>query len=139
MRQTGRRHCHRDGSAVRRHVKQGLRKTQRQHVGNELSGVLFGHADFPVSCSILGDGDPAITRPDGTEAEYFLLRPVDQNVTRQYIETAGGQLVLGGARLGGKMSLSVVAYQPGGRNTKADLRELLARTLAEFELTGVIE
>jgi hypothetical protein len=33
---------HRDGFAVRRHINQGLRKAQCQHVWNELSGVLFG-------------------------------------------------------------------------------------------------
>ncbi|CNK78347.1 Uncharacterised protein [Mycobacterium tuberculosis] len=37
------------------------------------------------------------------------------------------------------MSISVVAYQPGGENSKSALRELAARTLAEFGLTGVID
>ena len=37
------------------------------------------------------------------------------------------------------MSISIVAYQPGGTNSKAQLRELAAKTLAEFELTGVID
>ncbi|CNI94870.1 Uncharacterised protein [Mycobacterium tuberculosis] len=41
-------------------------------------------------------------------------------------------------RVVGKMSISIVAYRPGGINTKAHLRELAAQTLAEFELTGVI-
>ena len=44
-----------------------------------------------------------------------------------------------GGRLGGKMSMSVVGYQPGGKNTKQDLRELVARTLTEFGLTGKID
>src|SRR4051794_12927987 len=34
----------------------------------------FGQSDdMPVSCSNLGDIDPALGRPDGTEAEYVLL------------------------------------------------------------------
>ena len=64
---------------------------------------------------------------DGTAAEYVMLRGVDQNVTRQYIESVGGQLVVVGGRLVGKMSMSVVAYQPGGKNSKPDLRELAAQ------------
>jgi len=37
------------------------------------------------------------------------------------------------------MSISVVAYQPGAQNSKPHLRELAARTLKEFGLTGVID
>ena len=44
-----------------------------------------------------------------------------------------------GGRLNGKMSISVVGYRPGAENTKQDLRELVARTLAEFGVTGIIE
>jgi hypothetical protein len=68
-----------------------------------------------------------------------MLRAVDQNVTRSYIESVGGQLVVVGGRLLGKMNISVVAYQPGGKNSKPHLRELVAQTLAEFDLTGVID
>jgi hypothetical protein len=35
--------------------------------------------------------------------------------------------------------ISVGAYQPGAENTKPALRELAARTLAEFDLTGEID
>ena len=36
----------------------------------------------------------------------------------------------------GKIFIHVLAYQPGAENTKPALRELAARTLAEFDLTG---
>ena len=39
----------------------------------------------------------------------------------------------------GKISVAVIAHQPGAENSKPRLRELAARTLAEFELTGVVE
>jgi hypothetical protein len=42
-------------------------------------------------------------------------------------------------RIAGKVSIAVNAYQPGANNSKAELRELAARTLAEFDLTGVID
>jgi polyketide synthase 5 len=41
--------------------------------------------------------------------------------------------------VGGKIGISLVAYQPGAANTKPALRELAARTLAEFDLTGEID
>jgi hypothetical protein len=39
----------------------------------------------------------------------------------------------------GKIFITVLAYQPGAENTKPALRELAARTLAEFDLTGQID
>jgi hypothetical protein len=41
-------------------------------------------------------------------------------------------------RINGKMTISVVAYEVGEENSKSRLRELTARTLAEFGLTGEI-
>jgi hypothetical protein len=104
-----------------------------------LANLMFGFGDSAVLCSNLGHLPVALACHDGTAAEYVNLRGVDRNVTRRYIESASGQLVVVGGRLGGKMSMSVVAYQAGAENSKARLRELAARTLAEFELTGVIE
>jgi len=102
--------------------------------------LIFGFAaDLPVSCSNLGDIDPAIGRPDGTDAEYVMLRGVDRRITRQSLERKRGQLTLVAGRIGGKMSISIIGYQPTGQNSKAHLRELAAKTLAEFDLTGVID
>ncbi|MGE2713816.1 hypothetical protein ACQI4L_07155 [Mycolicibacterium litorale] len=98
--------------------------------------VMFG--DLPVSCSNLGEIDPAVGRPDGSDAEYFMLRGVDQDLTREQIERAGGQLVVACVRLGELMSIGIVSYQPGGNNTKRHLRDLTALTLAEFDLYGEI-
>ncbi|KUI21758.1 hypothetical protein AU195_02860 [Mycobacterium sp. IS-1496] len=96
--------------------------------------VMFG--DLPVSCSNLGEIDLAVGRPDGTDAEYFMLRGVDQNLTRDQIERAGGQLVVVSVRLGDVISLGIVSYQPGATNTKRHLRDLTTLTLAEFDLYG---
>jgi hypothetical protein len=98
----------------------------------------FG-ADLPVSCSNLGDLPPEIGRPDGTDADFVILRGIDRDNTRQTLEQRSGLLAVTGGRIGGKMSISIVAYQPGGQNTKPHLRELAARTLAEFGLTGRID
>ena len=103
------------------------------------SDVVFGFDDLPVSCSNLGEVDSVMARVDGTDAEYVILRGVDRHVTRQYLERRGGLLTVLAGRIGGKISITVVAYQPGGQNTKPRLRELAAQTLAEFDLTGVID
>jgi hypothetical protein len=102
--------------------------------------LFFGQTDdLPVSCSNLGDIDPALARADGTDAEYVLLRGVDQHVSRQHIERIGGQLVVASGRINGKITIGIVAYQPGGDNSRTYLREVAAKTLAAFELSGVID
>ncbi|OMC35551.1 hypothetical protein A5740_00390 [Mycobacterium sp. GA-1841] len=105
-----------------------------------LGGLFYGSStELPVHCSNLGDIDPAIGCPDGTRAEYVLLRGVDQNVSRRDIEQRGGQLVLVSARINGKISIGIVAYQPDAENSKPRLRGLAAQTLADFGLTGLVD
>jgi hypothetical protein len=100
---------------------------------------LFDFTDLPVSCSSVGEIDPAVGRADGTDAEYSMLRGVDRRTTRRALEQRGGILTVAGGHLLGKMSIMVSSYQPGGQNSKAHLRELVAGTLAEFGITGKID
>jgi polyketide synthase 5 len=102
-----------------------------------LSDLIFGDPDLPVFCSNLGDFGMLMCRLDGTDAEYVTTRGAS-NVTRQWLERAGGLMHLQCGRIGSKIGISVVAYQPGAANTKPALRDLAARTLAEFDLTGEI-
>jgi hypothetical protein len=97
--------------------------------------------DRPVVYSNLGDVGSIISLLDGTHCEYAFARGTRQHVTRQWLERTGGQMQLLSFRLPlrGKIFIHVLAYQPGAENTKPALRELAARTLAEFDLTGVIE
>jgi hypothetical protein len=97
--------------------------------------------DHPVFCSNFGDIGPLVTRLDGTDCEYFYARGINQRATRQWLEKTGGQLQLLSHRSPAlsTFSMHVVAYQPGAENTKPALRQLAARTLAEFDLTGQIE
>ncbi|BBX92833.1 hypothetical protein H5U98_16255 [Mycolicibacterium boenickei] len=103
-----------------------------------LSDAFVGAAGLPVSCSNMGELDPAFSRADGTDAEFVVMRGVDQNVIEREIVRAGGHLVLVSGRLGGRISISVVGYQPGAENTKDWLRELATQVLGEFELTGMV-
>jgi hypothetical protein len=104
-----------------------------------LADVAFAYADLPVGCSNLGDVDPAVGRPDGTDADRVFLRLMEQNVTRRSLERTHGQLFLASGRIGGKIFITVSCYQLGGSNSKPGLRGLAAQTLAEFDLTGTID
>ncbi len=103
-----------------------------------VADLVFGPADLPVSCSNFGDIDVAVGRPDGTDAEFVFLRGLNRHVPRQVLEQRGGFLSLVSGRIGGKIAITVSAYQPGATNSKPRLRELAAQTLAEFNLTGVM-
>ncbi len=94
--------------------------------------------DQAVFCSYLGDLSSLITQADGTVAEYANARTTGQRESRQLLERTGGRIVILSGRLSGKIFISVGAYQPGAENTTRALRELAARTLADFDLTGEI-
>jgi hypothetical protein len=102
--------------------------------------LLFSYSeDLPVSCSNLGDLPPQIAQVDGTSAELVVLRALDQNVTMQEMERSHGQLVVVSARVNGKVSVSIEAYEIGAENSKQRLRDLAEATLTDFGLTAVIE
>jgi hypothetical protein len=97
--------------------------------------------DRPVVYSNLGDVGSIVSLLDGTHCEYAFARGTRQHVTQQWLERTGGQMQLLSFRLPvrGKIFIHVLAYQPGAENTKSALRELGARALAEFGLTGLID
>jgi hypothetical protein len=97
--------------------------------------------DCPVVCSNLGDMGKVVCLLDGTHCDYGVARGNRQQVTRRWLELTGGQLSVLNLRAPtiGKIFITVLAYQPGAENTKPALRELAARTLAEFDLTGEID
>ena len=99
----------------------------------------FADPDRPVVCSNLGDVGAVVNRLDGTDAEFSYARGTRQHVTRQWLERIGGQMHLLCFRIPGRIVIHVLAYQPGAENTKPALRELAARVLAEFDLTGQID
>lgn len=144
-----------DARAAIKHAFESLRRTPEQaspllplaplapfapkRALKRLTEAAFSYADLPVAFSSMGNMPPNAGRPDGTEAEYAFGRGMIQRVMRRDLERAYGELALFLLRTGGKMCMTVSAYQPGRANTKSELRDLAAATLAEFHLTGVIE
>jgi hypothetical protein len=96
-------------------------------------------ADLPVFCSNVGDLPAEILKIDGTEAEYLFIRGIDRRVTREALEKRSGLLTVMAGRVGGRVLMSVVVFQPGWDNTKEALRELVRRTLSDFGLNGRID
>ncbi|MCV7282691.1 hypothetical protein H7J88_23930 [Mycolicibacterium flavescens] len=105
----------------------------------KVADVFFGSGDdLPVSCSNLGDLEPLAGRVDGTDADYVMLRGVDQGVRRSVIERAGGQLVVVAGRINGRISICVVGYQCGTENSKDRLRALARQAIEEFGLSAEV-
>jgi diacylglycerol O-acyltransferase len=96
-------------------------------------------ADLPVGCSNLGEIDSATAHADGTKADYVAVRLVEQNLTANSPELASGELYMMSGRICGKLFISFRAYQPGTENARQVLLQKVADTLADFDLTGVIE
>lgn len=94
--------------------------------------------DQPVFASHLGDLSSLISQADGTVAAFANARTTGQQESRQLLERTGGRTVILSGRISGKIFISIGAYQPGAENTTCALRELAAKTLTDFGLTGEI-
>lgn len=104
-----------------------------------LADVALEYNDYPVGCSNVGPLDPAVNRPDGTDADYIFCKLAEQRVRPDKVLSTYGQLFLASGRVNYKVFLAVVAYQPGVIESLADLTNLLTETLDDFGLHAVIE
>jgi diacylglycerol O-acyltransferase / wax synthase len=95
-----------------------------------------GSANSVVS-SNLGDVDPAVNRPDGTEADTFFMRTLAPGLTEETAHRLGGMLVVLSGRVGRRIFVSVLSYQLGQRNSDQLLHDAVAATFADFALTPV--
>jgi hypothetical protein len=107
-----------------------------QRVMRQLAEVAYGYTD--VGCSAMGDIDPAVGRPDGTDADQVFIRGGRQRFTPESFDRPRGMLVASG-RIRGRIFITVVAYQLDGNASKRELGEFAAQTLSEFGLTGTID
>ncbi len=107
-------------------------------VARRAAGMGLGAAASPIGCSNLGEIDPAVNRPDGTDADYASGRLLEPGVTKRTLERMGGQLFVVSGRIHGKLWISINAYLVGQNNTPEALREVTSRTFAEFDLAAEI-
>lgn len=107
-------------------------------VARRAAGVGLAAAGLPIGCSNLGELDPALNRPDGTDADHFFGRLIEPGVNRRTLERMGGQLFLVSGQIHGKIFMSVHAYLAGRTNSQDALREATSGTFAEFDLVAEI-
>ena len=107
-------------------------------VARRAAGVGLGAAALPIGCSNVGDLDPAVNRPDGSDADYASGRLIEPGINKRTLERVGGQLFLVSGRGHGKIWFSINAYLAGRANSQDALREAISRTFAEFGLTAEI-
>lgn len=91
-----------------------------------------------VGSSNLGELDPAVNRPDGTEAEFFAVR-LTEALTVADLQRAGGAFfpVLSG-RIDDKLFVSVGYTNRVATTSRADLFGAVRGTLGDFGLSGVL-
>lgn len=105
-------------------------------LNRRLIAAAAGGPSRPVIVSNVGELPPAVSRTDGTDADYVDIRNPDPDIKKSTLEHIGGYLLLGSGRGRGKIFIRVSAYLLGWQNTENELRETVSQTLAEFGLTA---
>jgi hypothetical protein len=93
----------------------------------------------PIGCSNFGELDPAVNRPDGTDADYIAVRLLEPQITNHLLDRTGGYLFLVSGRVHGQIFVTVAAWTVGGTNTQESLRDSVCQALADFQLIGIVE
>jgi hypothetical protein len=143
-----------DLSDIRRDVKAAL--TALSEAPNELLGPLalvpltpgvlvrrlegmVQQVGSPVGCSNIGELEPEINRPDGTDADYITIRMLEPKVTTAVLDRMGGLLFLVSGRVHGRVFVTVASWVVGATNTREALRDSVRQALADMQLSGSVE
>ncbi len=108
-----------------------------QWLVRRIVGVAAGSPTTVVASNV-GVVDPAINRPDGTDADHFAVKAPHPDSTTAIMDRFGGMLSLASGRANGQVFVSVVAYQPGRPNSSEDLQRDLSGALSDFSLAATI-
>ena len=104
-----------------------------------IADATFGFStDLPVSCSNFGALPPELTRVDGTPAEFLCFRGVDRHASVDNLERRRGVMTVTSGQIADTMTMTVISYQPGMENSRAELCGILTETLKDFGLSGEI-
>jgi len=83
--------------------------------------------------------DPAVNRPDGTDADYLAVRMCER-LDRAHLQRNDGVFFpVVSVRVHGRVSISVSYVNADASNTTAELLDAVRGALADFELSGLIE
>lgn len=93
----------------------------------------------PIGCSNAGDMPPALSRIDGTEADFFIGRMIENGVTEAAFARRGGHLALGVTITAGIVAISIASWQVDGPNSAPALADAVGTAFADFGLAPNIE
>ena len=92
-----------------------------------------------IGSSNLGEFEPAVNRPDGTDADYFAVR-MGEALTRADIRRTGGSFFpVATGRVNGQIFISIGYTDAEGTTTRDQVIEWARATLADFGLRAHIE
>ena len=106
-----------------------------ERLGRRWVGAATNSA-ISVGSSNVGAVNPAVNRPDGTDADQFAMKSLSLGMTTAMMHRLGGILSLLSGRADGRVFVSIVAYQPGRANSNDDLQQRVSSVLREFSLTA---
>jgi diacylglycerol O-acyltransferase len=106
-------------------------------LARRLEGVVGGTA--VVGCSNLGNLDPAVNRPDGTDADFFAIRMAERITTGQLRRFGGTFFPVVFGRVHGSVFISVGFCDADGSTTHEQLAAVTGEVLDDFGLAGSIE
>lgn len=105
-----------------------------ERLGKRFIGAATNSA-ASVGASNVGDVSPAVSRPDGSDADYFAMKSLSSGMTTAMLHQLGGLLSFLSGRTNGRVWVSVVAYQPDRPITNGALQQQISSTLEDFGLT----
>jgi diacylglycerol O-acyltransferase / wax synthase len=91
-----------------------------------------------VGASNVGAVDPAVNRPDGTDADRFVMKSLTSSMTEAMMHQLGGLLSFVSGRAHGRVFVSVVAFQPDRLDSNNVLRQHISNVLNDFSLTATM-
>ena len=89
-----------------------------------------------VGSSNLGVVNPAASRPDGTDADYFAIKNNFLRVTKATMHRLGGMQSMLSGRARGQVFITVASYHPDRPSSNDSLRQDLSSALSDFSLTA---
>jgi hypothetical protein len=103
---------------------------------------LVGLKNAAVTCTNLGDIDPAVNRPDGTDAEYFSVRGriAHLECRTSFIQRSGDYMPpLSAGRINGSIFIVPGYATTDPTYTAERFRGLVAAVMADFELSATFD
>lgn len=106
-----------------------------KRVVRRLEWLVLG--DGPVvGCTNMGEVPEVLTQIDGTAADFVLARGVQWPIGPQELNRIGNWLLVGSARVKGKLLLFITAWQVGSSNTREHFTDLVRQALADYGLSA---